>query len=1031
MSIVNDRPVRSSTILVAFALVAATGNWDIPASAADFVVNNRSDDGSNGTLRWAINELNAAGAGKHTITFDQGLRPINLTSNLPLIEGTNQIVSILGNGGTVDGGQAHRVFFIASGDVTLSELNLVDGLAQGGHGNDGSGGGGGGLGAGGAVFVNSGANVTMEGISFVGNSAGGGDGGAGLGGDRGGGGGGGFHGDGGAVALHGGGGGGGFESTGGTSERGGGGGGGRYGDGGSFVGSPVNSGSGGGGANANDVGGDATGIRPGVGAGGGGNGGDIFQVGGSASDFGGGGGGGLARDGGDGGVFGGGGGAGDGRLGGSGGDFGGGGGGGSGGDGGTGGFGAGGGGAGLNGTGGANGFGGGDGGDAGHGGEGGSAYGGAVFVRRGGSLTIVDSAVSGSAVTGGGGGRGVDGNGSSGVTEGSGMYLDATVSATLQVSRGTAATVADSIGGRGNLTKTGGGTLVLGGANTYTGATSVNAGTLWINGSVTSDTTVNSGGILGGTGTINGSLINSGRVAPGNSIGTLIVNGTYTQDPGTVLEIEINDGGTTPGVNNDLVQADSAVLNGGIVEVVAEPGTYTAGSTYRFLSSTTAIQGQFDGITDNLSNLSAVLGYDFDGNLYWAFFQLQSLAAYIDFAETLNQRAVATYLDQIAGGASGDLLTVLDGLNTLDNNPAAMRAALDSMSAQIGSTLAIVGLQNTTLAIQQLAGQLRAGSLGGGFAGGYATLGDGPGRQSEPIVLVGYDHQNNPQMQLVCHRCNPWRGWALGYGLGGDAQSDGNAAGLTYGMGGTLVGADRWITDFGRLGFFGGYQGTSLQLKGLAQSGLVNGGSFGSYLHNNDGFNYSTLLGGFQFNGYDTRRHVQFDGIDRLATASFSGWQGYSYFERGVAFGGPRLTLQPYGALQYIYLRQNGFTETGADTLNLAVGGIDTHSMRSIVGGRAQMSRVTPRGRRLSPELRAMWLHEFLDTDAVVNSTFAPIGGAGFAIQGLNLGRDWAIVGGGLRLDLASGWSLYGNYDAQVNARQTFHVGSGGLHYAW
>jgi len=83
------------------------------------------------------------------------------------------------------------------------------------------------------------------------------------------------------------------------------------------------------------------------------------------------------------------------------------------------------------------------------------------------------------------------------------------------------------------------------------------------------------------------------------------------------------------------------------------------------------------------------------------------------------------------------------------------------------------------------------------------------------------------------------------------------------------------------------------------------------------------------------------------------------------------------------------------------------------------------------PEVRALWLHEFLDTDSVVNSFLAPIGGGSFAIQGLNLGRDWAIVGGGLRYELASGWQLYGNYDAQVNTQQVFHVGSGGLQYAW
>lgn len=57
------------------------------------------------------------------------------------------------------------------------------------------------------------------------------------------------------------------------------------------------------------------------------------------------------------------------------------------------------------------------------------------------------------------------------------------------------------------LTKDGSGTLTLTGANTYTGDTLVNAGTLLVNGSLgATDVTVKSGAILGGTGSIGGSL---------------------------------------------------------------------------------------------------------------------------------------------------------------------------------------------------------------------------------------------------------------------------------------------------------------------------------------------------------------------------------------------------------------------------------------------------------------------------------------------------------------------------------------------
>lgn len=119
-----------------------------------------------------------------------------------------------------------------------------------------------------------------------------------------------------------------------------------------------------------------------------------------------------------------------------------------------------------------------------------------------------------------------------------------------------------SFTGAGALIKDGAGKLELTGdsGSTYTGAGSVLAGTLAVNG-ILGGTMEVIGGRLQGIGTV-GATINQpgGTIAPGNSIGTLTINDNYLGNGGR-LEIETELGG-------DASPSDRLVITGG-----------TAGST--------------------------------------------------------------------------------------------------------------------------------------------------------------------------------------------------------------------------------------------------------------------------------------------------------------------------------------------------------------------------------------------------------------------------------------------------------------------
>ncbi len=140
------------------------------------------------------------------------------------------------------------------------------------------------------------------------------------------------------------------------------------------------------------------------------------------------------------------------------------------------------------------------------------------------------------------------------VLAGAGTINTGTNSATtLTVNSGN---FAGNIAGWGALVKQSAGTLTLSGQTAFTGGTTINAGTLVVDGDLAfglGQVTVNTGGNLGGSGTVGSIFLDGGSVAPGSSPGTLVAQNLFWTDGLLVFEL-----GPTPAAS-DLLQVTGSV----------------------------------------------------------------------------------------------------------------------------------------------------------------------------------------------------------------------------------------------------------------------------------------------------------------------------------------------------------------------------------------------------------------------------------------------------------------------------------------
>jgi outer membrane autotransporter protein len=543
----------------------------------------------------------------------------------------------------------------------------------------------------------------------------------------------------------------------------------------------------------------------------------------------------------------------------------------------------------------------------------------------------------------------------------------------------------------GSLTKVGGGLLDLTGANTYTGNTIVAGGALWVDGSIASPTTtVYAGALLGGHGVIGGNVVNNGVLSPGNSPGTLSINGNYTQGATGALLIEV--GGLAPNQHDLLRVGGSARLGGALVLESLNGFKFNgAGQALTFLSAVGGESGRFSSI-QGASGLNGVLN--------------GTKLVYLPNALVLESTQGSVYT--AVGGNPGITWNDRETAKILDS------AASDPRAANLFSTLDKATLGQLTRDVELVdPGQLAVLSNIGPALDNTLLLQvtqrfdaiHGAPPTPGPYGPAGPDGKGGKEV-MPPPANNRWGFWSTGSGDFERVEDTSSSRGFNFGSGGFTLGVDYRFTDHFVAGLFGGYTNTDIDIANGGRIN-VNAGKWGLYGTYFDGGFYVNSAAEGGYTSYDNHR----DALGGTARSSADGGDVSLLFAPGYNWTMGGLTFGPTARFQYTYQSTDGFSESGS-LAPMSVGSQHTESIVTAVGMKASYDWKC--GTMIfRPELRLEWEHEYGDTATGIDAQLASDAGNAFRLATPTIGRDDFHLGAGCALVISDRITAYAYYDGQ------------------
>lgn len=466
----------------------------------------------------------------------------------------------------------------------------------------------------------------------------------------------------------------------------------------------------------------------------------------------------------------------------------------------------------------------------------------------------------------------------------------------------------------------------------------VNGPVLINNTLTTPQLTIYGNGSFYGNGRVNGSVTNYGILSPGNSIGTLTVSENYNQTGGSYV-IETSPDGSCDKLN----VSGHSVFNNTELKIYNQSGHYYAHTVYEIVNSSAGVSGTF---TLDSTDLTPLLYWDYKIDSKTLSLEIMR-RSYTLFTATPNQLALAHTLDAVENKASGDFSSVLDVIDYL--NQEGISYAMDEMSPASSDVFAGAALASSYY---------------------YTTT-----------IL---NHLNDNVFRNVSEKMNK-QGlnlWVDGFHAEEEIEGTSGISGYEYTLTGISAGVDKNIKENLLTGISFGISDMESDKKNSLNQGETNSMNLGAYAQWKIKTIFLNAVIGYAKNSHEGKRYIQFSEISRRADIEYDSDEYFISLGAGKSFKLKQFSLGFFDSITCTELQEDGYTETGADSLNLKISGRNTDSFKNDMGVRITLPW-TYKNVLIMPEAEISWLHEFKNQERTLTAGFENFRADTFSVKGV------------------------------------------------